>query len=39
MKQPTRLLDLGRVSRKTKGLPFLIFFEQGMPPNNWWILW
>jgi len=28
------LVDCGRVSKRTRGVPLLILFELGAPPNN-----
>jgi hypothetical protein len=28
------LVDCGRVSRRTRGIPLLILFELGTPPND-----
>jgi hypothetical protein len=39
MKHSRQLLDLGKASRKTKGMNFVMFHEAGMFPYNWWFLW
>lgn len=28
------LIDCGRASQRTKGVPFLYLFENGIPPND-----
>lgn len=28
------LIDLGQASRRTQGVPYLVLFENGIPPNN-----
>lgn len=32
--QPIELIDCGRASEATRGLPLLLLFELGWPPNN-----
>ncbi len=33
-KQPIELIDCGRASKTTQGLPLMLHFELAWPPNN-----
>jgi len=39
MKRTTRLLDLGRASKKTQGMSIILMYEGGLAPYTWWFIW
>ena len=32
--EAVEIIDCGRASERTQGIPFLLLFELGIPPNN-----
>jgi hypothetical protein len=37
--EAVEIIDCGRASERTQGVPFLILFELGTPPTNKLFLW